>query len=344
MRRHFRRRAVVFLAAVILLAAGLSTVLRWGARDVLRLLGVPAGWVGIGETLLATAFTVLVVTAVLVGAATRRVAEPVEEVMAALGRAADGDFSARVPEHGSPEARTLARSFNAMAERLQRHEAERRNLFTDISHELRTPLTVVQGTLEGMLDGVYPRDAEHLSMSLEEIQVLGRLIEDLRTLATAESAGLELTKAPTDLAALAGDAVASFEGQAAAGGVTLRLAADHGLPPVDVDAERIRQVLNNLLSNAIRYTPRGGTVQVRYAGEGAERVRISVQDTGVGIPPEDLPHVFDRFHKSRDSRGSGLGLTIARSLVEAHGGEISAQSRAGQGTSIDVVIPIHDPG
>jgi signal transduction histidine kinase len=231
-----------------------------------------------------------------------------------------------------------------MAERVQRQEEQRRNLLTDISHELRTPLAVLQGTLEGMLDGIYPRDNEHLAAGLEETRTLARLIEDLRTLATAESAGLRLATAPVDLAELARDALAAFNDQAASAGVTLAFTAEPGPAAiVEADAERMRQVLNNLIGNALRYTPRGGAVKIRTYALGDARVGLAVEDTGTGISPGDLPHIFDRFYKSKDSRGTGLGLAIAKSLVQAHGGEIAAESEPGRGTAIRIVLPRHDP-
>jgi signal transduction histidine kinase len=268
---------------------------------------------------------------------------PVGDVMAALARIADGDYATRTPERGPHEVRTLTRALNAMAERLERHEEQRRSLLMDISHELRTPLAVLQGNLEGMLDGVYPRDDAHLSLILEEAHVLARLIEDLRMLSLAESLGLELTRTPTDLAEMAKDATASFQGQAEAAGVTLRFDAGPDLPLAEIDPARIRQVLNNLLSNALRYTPAGGTVHVRCSARDHEQVVVLVEDTGTGIPAEALPHVFDRFYKSRDSRGAGLGLAIAKSLVVAHGGEISADSGPGKGTTIRFTLPLRPP-
>lgn len=338
MRARFLRRAAVFIAAIVVFTTVLSSLVQWAMRAVLHVgPGGPPGWAFLHPLLIA----LVVVLVITFGGprAVRRMAGPVEDVLAALGRAADGDFAARVPEQGPPEARTLARSFNTMAERLQREDERRRDLLTDISHELRTPLAVLQGTLEGMLDGVYPRDDEHLATTLEETRTLARLIEDLRTLATAERAALQLTRTPLDLRDVARDAVAAFGDQAAAGGVTLTLADEAGPPPVvDADAERMRQVLNNLIGNALRYTPRGGAVTVRASSDG-NRVGLAVEDSGAGIAPEDLPHVFDRFYKSKDSRGSGLGLAIVKSLVEAHGGEVTAESRAGRGTSIRVVLP-----
>src|SRR5438132_6432775 len=156
---------------------------------------------------------------------------------------------------------------------------------------------------------------------------------------------MHVARSPTGLAGVAKDALASFLAQAESAGVTLGLEAEPGLLPVEVDPGRIRQVLNNLLSNALRYTPKGGTVRVR-CGAGAEpgQVVLSVEDTGTGIRAEDLPHVFDRFYKSKDSSGTGLGLAIAKSLVKAHGGEISAESSAGQGTTIRVTLPLRASG
>jgi len=346
MRRGFIRRAVLFFIAVVVVTSVVSSLVQWGLVHVTGRAGphAAAGWAVFHPLL--TALIVLVLVMVFAGPrAYGRVAGPVEDVMAALGRAADGDFSVRVPERGSPEGRTLARSFNAMAGRLEREDERRRALLTDISHELRTPLAVLQGTLEGMLDGVYPRDDEHLALGVEETQALARLVDDLRTLATAESAGLRLAKAPTDLGVLAGDVAASFGDEARRAGVALSRDAVPGPGAAlvaEVDPDRIRQVLTNLVGNALRYTPAGGTVRLRCDGTDPARVAVTVEDTGRGIPPEDLPRVFDRFYKSKDSRGSGLGLAIAKSLVLAHGGEISAESEPGRGTAMRFVLPRRD--
>ncbi len=344
MRRHFLRRAALFFASVVILTVGLSTLLLWAAARVLGILQGPAGLTGFGQAVLAIVLGLVLTGVVFAGRAFRRMAAPVGDLMAALGRVADGDYSARVRERGPREARTLTRAFNVMADRLERQEEQRRSLLMDISHELRTPLAVLLGNLEGMLDGVYPRDEAHLSLILEETQVLARLIEDLRTLALAESLGLRLAKAPTDLAEIARDTLASFQPQAEAAGVAVLLEAEPDLPPADVDPERIRQLLTNLLSNALRYTPRGGAVRVRCSVEDLGRIVLSVEDSGTGIPSDELPHVFDRFYKSKDSRGTGLGLAIAKSLVEAHGGKIAAHSVLGKGTTMRVTLPFRsDP-
>jgi len=335
------RRAAVFFGAVLALIMVLSALLLWGMAHLLGLLSVPFRW---GEIGLATVMGLLALVMVVAAARSfHRTAAPIEALMAALGRIADGDYSARVewPARREPGTLlTLIRAFNAMADRLQRQEKQRRALFMDISHELRTPLTVLQGTLEGMLDGVYPRDDAHLGSIVEETAVLARLVEDIRMLALAESAGLTLAKTPADVAEIARDALASIQTQAEAAGVSVEFAAETGLPLLDVDPERIRQVLNNLLSNALRYTPAGGVIRVRYASGDSDHAVLTVQDTGPGISPDDLPHIFDRFYKSPDSHGTGLGLAIAKNLVQAHDGEISAETAAGSGTTIRVALPL----
>jgi two-component system sensor histidine kinase BaeS len=225
-----------------------------------------------------------------------------------------------------------------MLGRLQRSEDTRRRLLADVTHELRTPVAVLQGNLEALVDGVYPADSEHLAPLIEETQVLSRLIDDLRTLSLAESGALELHREPTDIAVLVGEVIASHRAEADAGGVALHGDVSEDLPLVDVDPLRLREVLVNLVANALRHTPRGG--DVRVAGNLANGVlRLSVADNGTGIAPEDLPHVFERFYKSPQSRGSGLGLAIARNLVLAHGGEIAAESAPGAGTTVRISIP-----
>jgi signal transduction histidine kinase len=262
----------------------------------------------------------------------RAAAGPISDLMDAAARVEAGDFSARVQVRGPREVRQLANAFNAMAERLQANEDARRNLLADVTHELRTPLTIVQGNIEGLLDGIYPRDDAHLAPILEESRVMARLIEDLRTLSLAESGTLALQREPVDLTELARGAIAAFQGQANAAGVTLNLDAS-GSVIANVDEMRIRAVLNNLLANALRYTSSGGVVTVHVARDG-DKARVEVSDTGRGIAPDALPHIFDRFTKGRDSLGTGLGLAIAKQLVQAHGGEIRAESELGRGTRI----------
>ena len=278
----------------------------------------------------------------IVGRSFRRFALPIGDLVAASARVADGDYSARVSERGPREVRSLARAFNSMAARLQASDQTRRALLADVTHELRTPLTVVQGNLEGLLDGVYPRDDAHLQPILDETRVLSRLIDDLRTLALAESGTLQLQKEPTDLALLIGETVASFRAQANEAGVTLDADIAPNVPILNLDPARIRQVLENLITNALRYTPNGGKIRVQCSVNTSlsKSVAVTVSDTGKGIAPDELPHIFDRFYKSRDSRGTGLGLAIVKNLIAAHGGGISAQSEVDKGTTIRFTLPI----
>jgi signal transduction histidine kinase len=269
----------------------------------------------------------------------RRVGVPASDLVGAANRVADGEYSVRVIERGPPFLRSYTRAFNTMVERLQSQDALRRQLMADVAHELRTPLSVIQGRLEGLLDGVYPRDDERLRLVLEETRVLGRLIEDVRTLAHSESGTLALQREPTDVAVLVADVVRSLSAHADANGVRLEGRCAPDLPLADLDPLRIREVLTNLVTNATRYTRRGGRVLVDASAEGSE-LRVAVTDTGRGIAPADLPHVFDRFYKGRTSTGSGLGLAIARALIVAHAGEITAESTIGVGTIIRIRIPI----
>src|SRR4029079_18590966 len=216
-------------------------------------------------------------------------------------------------------------AFNTMTTRLADHDRLRRDLMADVAHELRTPLTGIQGRLEGLLDGVYPRDDRQIGELLDETRILSRLIDDLRTLALAEAGTLTLEKEAADVGALAADAVRAVASEASARSVAAVADAASRLPLIDVGPVRIREVIGNLLTNALRHTPAGGLVRVRVR-ERAGTIEIEVRDTGEGMSPDDLAHAFDRFHKGRASRGAGLGLTIARNLVRAHGGEITIAS------------------
>jgi signal transduction histidine kinase len=207
----------------------------------------------------------------------------------------------------------------------------RRQLMADVAHELRTPLAILQGRVEGLLDGVYPRDDAQLEQLLDETRHLARLVEDLRTLANAEAGALDLRKEAVDLAELIRDVAGSFERR-------VDVDVPDELPDIDVDPVRIREVLLNLVTNAVRHTAADGVVSIRAAAEPGKIV-IRVADTGSGIAPDELPKIFDRFYKGAASRGSGLGLAIARNLVLAHGGTIHATSRVGEGTTITVSLP-----
>jgi two-component system, OmpR family, sensor histidine kinase BaeS len=240
-----------------------------------------------------------------------------------------------------------------------------------VAHELRNPLHIIQGNLEGILDGVYQPTAEHIGATLEETRGLARLVEDLRTLSLAEAGQLPMVWEPVDVRELLADAATSFGGQAEAAGIALSVEAPSigaepapggiagswpGAAPemtITADAGRLDQVLGNLVANALCHTPEGGTITLRAepraAAQGERGVRISVSDTGEGIPAEDLPYIFDRFWRGDRSRtrasgaGSGLGLAIARQLVQAHGGRIAVESTPGRGSTFTIDLPIERP-
>lgn len=285
---------------------------------------------------------------VFVGAVTgatgaRRLARPLAELAEASRRVARGDLSARVTEEvRRPRLlRELMRTFNAMATQLQAADEQRRALLADVGHELRTPLAVLQGEVEAMLDGVHPADAAHLGVALEEIRVLERLVDDLRTLTLAEAGTLALHREPVDLGVLAADVAQAFALAGDAAGVRIDVAVPDDLPLIEVDPVRLHEVLGNLVANALHHAPAGTSVRLAAALRG-DRMAIEVADAGPGIPADLLPRVFERFVKSDGSRGTGLGLAIARGLVEAHGGTIAAESGP-SGTTMCVLLPVTDP-
>ncbi len=318
-----------FLAiAIILNALGIAHF----ALDQFRPL-LPFGGIGLA---------LLIALVVLVGTNLRRMSAPLDELLAASNRVADGDYSVRVDERGPSEVRSLTVAFNSMAARLQGHDQQRRAMLADVTHELRTPLTIIQGNLEGILDGLYPADEARLKSILEETQILSRLINDLRTLALAEGGALQLQREQTDLAALLQAMINAFRAQADLAGVKLEISLPNRALLLELDPERIREVLTNLIANALRYSPRGSIVMVTLTAVDETQktgALVFVKDHGPGIAPVDLPHIFDRYYKSADSRGMGLGLSIAKYIVEAHGGKISAESSGGEGTTISFTVP-----
>jgi two-component system, OmpR family, sensor histidine kinase BaeS len=309
------RRVAVFLIGVVLVFVGAAALI--GSLT----------WHGGERRPVLAGLVILGVVAFLVVRGVRRFAEPLGDLMEAADRLAGGDYAARVSERGPRDVRRLGRAFNAMAERLQGDEERRRDLMADVTHELRTPLAVIQGNVEGMADGLYPLDEDRLGLILGETRVMARLLEDLQTLSTADAGVLRLHRQRVDAADVVREAVAAQAPAAAATGIRLEGDAAPELPALDVDPVRIGEVLANLLTNALRHTPAGGTIRVSASRDvGASAVAFVVADAGPGIPADELPHVFDRFAKGAGSRGTGLGLAIARSLVEAHGGTIGIES------------------
>ena len=328
------RMALVLMAVLMLSGVGAASLVSLA----LRLAGL-RGAAGPSAALLFSVLAVLIAALLTFSLAMRRVGLPLGDVVGAADRVARGDYTARIAEKGPPFLRAVARAFNAMTARLEEQDRQRRELLADIAHELRTPLAVVQGRLEGLLDGVYSRDESHLGEVLEETRMLARLVEDLGTLAHSERGVMALQREPTDLAVLIHDTVRALADEADARGVSVRVEDFAEFPLLDVDPLRIRQVLTNLVSNAIRHSKGGAAVSIA-AERRADTIVVSVRDTGPGIGPEELPRIFDRFQKGPLSQGSGLGLAIARNLVTAHGGEISADSAPGQGTTVAFTIPL----
>lgn len=260
----------------------------------------------------------------------RRVVTPLSEVIAAAHSVAAGDMSTRVQVRGPDDLRALSDSFNQMANSLERNDRDRRALLADIAHELRTPLSVIRGRLEGILDGVYTADDAHVAQVLEETYLLERLVEDLRLLTLAESGQLHFDLQPVQMGELAERAVSLFEAETLEHNITLSLVIEPELASVQADPQRVEQVIGNILSNAIRYIPDGGRVEVRVANK-TGAIELTISDNGPGVPQADLPHIFDRFWRGERSRarsagGTGLGLAIAKQLVEAQRGEIYARN------------------
>lgn len=301
---------------------------------------------GITRAVVLAGLTAGVVGLLLAVLLVRQITRPLSSLNRASSRIAGGDLSVRVPVQGNDEVSELATTFNQMADSLETQEKLRRNLIADIAHELRTPLTGIQGTVEALQDGVFPVTAENLAAVHEQVMLLNRLVEDLRTLANAEAGQLALDRRPVNLADLCQRQVMAFQPQATAKGIDLTLQVEGAAPVVVGDIQRLGQVINNLLDNALRHTPSGGAIKVAVAAPDGV-ARLAVTDNGAGINPADLPHIFDRFYRAdraRDRRagGTGLGLAIARQLVQVHGGRIWAESPPAnrrQGSAILLELP-----
>ena len=275
-----------------------------------------------------------------------RLLRPVAALTQAAAHMANGDLTQRVDSAGKDELATLGKAFNAMAASLQQSQQARRAMTSDIAHELRTPIAVQRAHLEALQDGIYPLTVENLQPVLESTELLTRLVEDLRTLALADAGELGLTFAPVDLSALVGRVVERFRPEAEKRQLNLVYQAEPSGQAVqaEVDAGRVEQILNNLLSNGLRYTPQGGSLTLMLLMQDG-RAQLSLADTGQGIPLEALPHLFERFYRvdrsrSRQLGGTGLGLAIARQLALAHGGELTAANRPQGGAVFTLTLPL----
>ncbi len=310
-----------------------------GLRDAGGGLSLPSG-TDLRIVLAVLALLAAVVVVTTLGA--RRILEPVAELTEAARRMERGSREERVGSVGDDELGRLGHAFNSMAEALERSDAERHRLTNDIAHELRTPLSNIRGYLEGIQDGVVEASPEVVAALHEEALLLQQLVDDLQTISLAEAGQLRLRREALDLATLAQQTVLTHQAQAESAGVRLD-ARSAEVPVLSLDPARMRQVIGNLIQNALRHTPEGGSVSVSVARDGGG-VTIVVADSGEGIAAEHLPHVFDRFYRadgsrSRSTGGTGLGLAIVQQLVEAQGGTASIASAPGDGTTVTIRFP-----
>jgi two-component system, OmpR family, sensor histidine kinase BaeS len=327
-------RIGLLFSLILLTVGGIIAAGVWAALVALGVISAPSGL-----RLAAVALLVVGVCGVfaLARAARRRMA-PIGALIDAAAQIEHGEYSARVPERGGREMRALARTFNTMSARLSAIDSQRRSFLADVAHELRTPLSIMRGRLEAMLDGIHPRDDEHIRAILEHAAALERLVGDVATVAQAETGGLPLHLEPVDLAVLAHAVAEDFGDAAHVAGIEIRVRVESNVTAISVDPARIRQALTNLVANALRYGSRGGLVEIGIART-ASGTTIAVRDDGQGMPPELLDHVFERFVRGPDSKGSGLGLPIVADIAAAHGGSASAASTPRDGTTVTLILP-----
>jgi len=297
----------------------------------------------INRFLLLGAILAIVLAAIATILLSRRIANPIKELTIAARRLGEGDFSHRVKHSGKGEMGELAQTFNSMADSLEKAEMLRKNMVADVAHELRTPISHIRGQLEAIGDGLIKPDVRTFSSIYEESILLSRLIDDLQDLTLAEAGKLKMVRQAKDIPELIDQTVQNIRPIAESHGLSINIRLPDKLPPCDIDAQRIGQVLRILLDNAVAHTPDGGKIDIK-AEQIENFIELSVSDTGEGIPESDLPYIFERFYRVDKSRaratgGQGLGLTIARRLVEAHGGNIKVQSDQGKGSRFAFTIP-----
>ena len=301
---------------------------------------------GVNEALGVAALGAVIVAVGVSLAFSRRIVAPLRDMTSASRRIAEGNYNERVAVKSADELGQLADSFNQMAERLEQVETRRRQLIGDVSHELRTPLTAIKGSMEGLMDGVLSADAETYQQIHAEADRLSRLVDDLQELSRVEAHAYSLEIQEVNLSALVLTTIRRLTPNARAKNISLTSTVPGNLPSIPGDEDRLEQVLTNLTANGIQYTPEGGEVVISAEQKKGD-IQITVSDTGVGIPPEHLTDIFTRFYRVDKSRsrasggGSGIGLTIARLLVEAHGGRIWAESEGeGKGSRFVFTLPI----
>ena len=275
----------------------------------------------------------------------RLISEPMRQLTLAARKVATGDFSQRVSTKTDDEIGEVSVAFNTMAEQLETKEKSRRQLLADIAHELRNPLSIIQGNLEAWLDGVITPAPDQVASVYDETVLLSRLITDLRDLSLAEAGQLKLYQKATELSEFIFAEIASVQTRCQEKQISISAELPTGLPFVFIDKDRIHQVLHNLVDNALRYTATGGTIKIGASYTKPGWVTVSVADTGAGIAPKDLPHVFDHFYKADRSRqrghgGAGIGLAMVERMVELHGGMVWVKSRKGKGTTFYFTLPV----
>ena len=341
------RRSYRFVPFLIFIIIAICLFVGVGAAVFYLIFSEYSGVKNIWLLLCGTPFVLVVLAITIVIRLYTRFGKPLEELFNAINAVEEGNLSVRVSENKSDMFSDLIKRFNKMVGELERAEQQRRNLSADIAHELRTPLHIIQGNLEGVVDGVYEPTSEHINNTLDETRLLARLVNDLQTLSLAETGQLPLHPTRFLVADLIHDLSSGFSAQVTSQSIHLKTDIANPNQELTADYDRLTQVLSNLISNALRHTPKGGTISIETGvGSSPERnVRIAVIDSGSGIAPEDLPFIFDRFWRGDKSRSerihSGLGLAITKQLIHAHGGTIEAQSVVGKGTTFNVALPEH---
>jgi signal transduction histidine kinase len=293
-------------------------------------------WLAIGVAVL-----VAIILAVLLS---RLFTQPMRQLATAAGKIASGDLSQRITSDSKDEVGEASVAFNAMAEQLEKKEKSRRQLTADIAHELRNPLSIIQGNLEAWLDGIIEPKPDQIASVYDETVLLSRLITDLRDLSLAEAGQLKLHTSPAGIKEIITSEISNIRNRYEQKNVSIHTEMPPALPLTLIDSDRIRQVLHNLLDNALRHIPAGGALEIAATADSPGWITIRVSDSGSGIHPDDLPYVFDHFYKADRSRqrghgGAGIGLAIVKELVEAHGGKAWVESQLGKGSSFYFILP-----
>lgn len=297
----------------------------------------------VNRSLIWAALLAVLISVILSFVLSRYISKPIKSLTGAVHAMAEGDLDQKIQLGNTPETQELSETFNCLAQRLKEVEELRRNMISDVAHELRTPLTALQGYVEGIEDGVIKPTKKNLQVIYEETILLSRLVKDLQELSYLEAGQLSLEMKPADISSLVQQTTESQSAQIKKAGAEVKIQIADDLPILEIDKDRIRQVLANLISNALRHSPEKGSISVDVS-QNPDSIEFVVSDSGRGISEKDLPFIFERFYRAEKSRqrqsgGAGLGLTIAKKLIEAHGGNIWAESIVGKGTQVHFTLP-----